>query len=351
MRSRNGKDVNCQICGETFYVTPSRATNTTHTCSKKCGGILSSKLHSQKIEVPCIICDKPIFYKKSHFKKISKPTCSMECSGKRASLNYSGQGNPKFLIGLSEEDRIFRDRESNVRVRANAKGMVFDIDYHFLKELYYKQNGKCAYSGLPMKLIGKQNKVDESFSVDRKDSTEGYTKDNVVLCLNIMNRFKGNATMEFFDEVCKGIANKARSVKIKLTHPSAVVPKYQTSGASGFDFHSIEELVLMPGETKIVRTGLTFQFPEGLELQIRPRSGISAKTKVRVANSPGTIDQDFTGEVKIILDNNGTMPYTINIGDRIAQGVICPIIKVEFEEVEDVSETDRGEGAFGSSGV
>lgn len=139
-------------------------------------------------------------------------------------------------------------------------------------------------------------------------------------------------------------------VKIKKLSDLATLPKYQTTGSSGFDFHSTEDCVIMPGDIKLIGTGLSFELPEGTELQVRPRSGISAKTKIRVANSPGTIDRDFTGEVKIILDNTGSLPYTVKVGDRIAQGIVCPVYKVELVEVTELSDTERGSGGFGSSG-
>jgi dUTP pyrophosphatase len=139
-------------------------------------------------------------------------------------------------------------------------------------------------------------------------------------------------------------------VKIKKLNENATIPKYQTFGAAGFDFHATEHKVIMPGETVLVGTGLSIELPVLTELQVRPRSGMSLKTKIRVSNSPGTIDEDFRGEIKIILDNIGHLPYTVNIGDRIAQGVVSPVIQVIFEEVEELSDTTRGAGGFGSSG-
>lgn len=140
-------------------------------------------------------------------------------------------------------------------------------------------------------------------------------------------------------------------MKIKKLNNNAVIPKYQSSGASGFDFHSVEDVCIMPGETVMVSTGLAFEIPSGKEIQVRPRSGMSAKTKIRVSNSPGTVDYDFRGEVKILLDNIGLMPYTIKIGDRIAQGVVADVQQVTFEEVEDFdSTTERGDSGFGSTG-
>jgi dUTP pyrophosphatase len=142
-----------------------------------------------------------------------------------------------------------------------------------------------------------------------------------------------------------------RKIEITKVNENAVVPSYQTISAAGFDFHSVVSELIMPGETKLIGTGLAFAVPEGLELQVRPRSGISAKTGIRVANAPGTVDADFRGEVKIILTNTGNLPYTVNVGDRVAQGVICPVYQAEFCIVDSLESTERGDKGFGSTGV
>ena len=148
-------------------------------------------------------------------------------------------------------------------------------------------------------------------------------------------------------------------VKIKKLHEDAVVPKYGTPGAAGFDLVAVEDTYIKPGETKLVKTGFAIAVPEGYEMQVRPRSGLSLKTSLRVANSPGTVDSDFRGEVCVIA-HNAAGPYgnqggdlnaiVINKGDRIAQGVICPVMKVEFDVVDSLDETKRGEGGYGSTG-
>jgi len=145
-------------------------------------------------------------------------------------------------------------------------------------------------------------------------------------------------------------------VKIKKLHSDAIIPKYQTSGSAGFDIHAIQHTEVYPGETKILKTGLSFEIPEGYELQIVPRSGVSVKTKLRISNSPGTVDSDFRGEVGIIVDNvdfhsDKRVPYIIKVGDRIAQGKITPVVQATFIEVNDLEETERGEGGFGSTGL
>lgn len=142
-------------------------------------------------------------------------------------------------------------------------------------------------------------------------------------------------------------------LKIKKLHPEAVVPKYQTNGASGFDLHALEDVTLNLWETKLVKTGLSVAVELGYELQVRPRSGNSLKTGLRVTNSPGTVDADYRGEVCVIMQlvpHDNVVQYTIKKGDRVAQGVICPVLQVEFEEVEELDETQRGAGGYGSTG-
>jgi len=141
-------------------------------------------------------------------------------------------------------------------------------------------------------------------------------------------------------------------LRVKKLHPDAVLPKYQSKGASGFDFVTVEEVELAPGETKLVKTGLSVAVQEGFELQVRPRSGVSLKTPLRVANAPGTVDADYRGEVCIIMTNTAeSIRMVIKKGERIAQGVIAPVVQAEIVEVESLDETERGAGGFGSTGT
>jgi dUTP pyrophosphatase len=141
------------------------------------------------------------------------------------------------------------------------------------------------------------------------------------------------------------------SLEIKKVSENAIIPQYQTTGAAGFDFHSTDDKIIIPGDTALISTGLAFSVPRGFELQVRPRSGLSAKTGLRVANAPGTVDSDFRGEVKIIITNTGNLPQSINKGDRIAQGVLCPVYQGLFLVVDDLDSTERGEKGFGSTGL
>ena len=139
---------------------------------------------------------------------------------------------------------------------------------------------------------------------------------------------------------------------IKKLHPNVNIPEYKTSGSSGLDLEAFiqNDLIIKPKETVLVPTGLSVAIEDHLEVQIRPRSGLAAKNKITVLNTPGTIDSDYRGEIKIILINLGDNDFVIKNGDRVAQMVICPIIKAKFEIVDELPKTLRGEGGFGSTG-
>ena len=141
-------------------------------------------------------------------------------------------------------------------------------------------------------------------------------------------------------------------ILIKKTNKEVTTPKYKTDGSSGVDLSAFLEkkVVIKPNSSELIPTGLQVAIPEELEIQIRSRSGLAAKESIGVLNSPGTIDSDYRGELKIILFNHGKEDFIINNGDRIAQMVLVPIIKMEFEEVDSLPDTVRGQGGFGSTG-
>jgi len=141
-------------------------------------------------------------------------------------------------------------------------------------------------------------------------------------------------------------------VLIKRLSSKVELPKYKTQGSSGLDLMAFIEksIKLNPKESVLVPTGISVAIAEDLEIQIRPRSGLAAKSNISVLNTPGTIDSDYRGEIKVILFNHGNNEFIINNKDRIAQMVLAPIIKAEFEEVDELPDTIRGEGGFGSTG-
>jgi dUTP pyrophosphatase len=132
--------------------------------------------------------------------------------------------------------------------------------------------------------------------------------------------------------------------------PPLEPPRYETDGAAGLDLRADEGFHLAPGERRVVPTGLALEIPPGHEGQVRPRSGLAARHGVAMVNAPGTIDSDYRGEVKVILVNLGREPVTFARGDRIAQLVVAPVARAVLEVVEDLSDTGRGAGGFGSTG-
>ena len=141
-------------------------------------------------------------------------------------------------------------------------------------------------------------------------------------------------------------------VFIKKLNPSVELPSYKTSGASGMDLMAFvdEPIELKPGKSCLVPTGLSVAFSKEYEIQIRPRSGLAAKNNISVLNTPGTIDSDYRGEIKVILFNHSNDNFIIENNDRIAQMVLTPIIKMELEETNELPESIRGGGGFGSTG-
>ena len=147
--------------------------------------------------------------------------------------------------------------------------------------------------------------------------------------------------------------NPVNQIDIKcLPENGAVVPSYETIGSAGADIRAFleESVTIKPFERAMIPTGLKFEIPLGYEMQIRPRSGLAAKRGITVLNTPGTIDSDYRGEVKIILINLGKDDFIVNNGDRIAQAVIAPVTQGKFTVVNELSSTSRGEGGFGSTG-
>ncbi len=141
-------------------------------------------------------------------------------------------------------------------------------------------------------------------------------------------------------------------VLVKRLYPGVEIPVYKTTGASGMDLMAFikQPIQLEPKKSCLVPTGLAVAFPEEYEIQIRPRSGLAAKNNISVLNTPGTIDSDYRGEIKVILFNHGNNEFIINNKDRVAQMVLTPIKKMDLEEVKSLPDTLRGKGGFGSTG-
>ena len=142
-------------------------------------------------------------------------------------------------------------------------------------------------------------------------------------------------------------------ILIKRLSKDVILPKYKTDGSSGLDLvaNIDKQIKIHPGKSEIIPTGIAVAVPKNFEIQIRPRSGLAAKKQISVLNTPGTIDADYRGEVKVILINLGKEAFTVEKGSRIAQMVMCPIVKAKLIEVENLEKTKRGAGGFGSTGT
>lgn len=140
-------------------------------------------------------------------------------------------------------------------------------------------------------------------------------------------------------------------IKVKRLHPDAKLPAYAHPGDAGMDLYACEQATLAPGQTRLIRTGLALELPPSTEAQVRPRSGLALKHQITVLNTPGTIDEGYRGEVGVILINHGQAPFHVEASMKIAQLVIQPVLRAVCEEVEALSDTRRGNGGFGSTGL
>ena len=141
-------------------------------------------------------------------------------------------------------------------------------------------------------------------------------------------------------------------VLVKKLHPKVLLPSYKTEGSSGMDLMAFTEnsIKIFPNNSALIPTGISLAIPKDVEIQIRPRSGLAAKSNISILNTPGTIDSDYRGEIKVILFNHSSKEFIVNNNDRIAQIILVPILKINFEEVDKLPETVRGSGGFGSTG-
>jgi dUTP pyrophosphatase len=148
--------------------------------------------------------------------------------------------------------------------------------------------------------------------------------------------------------------SRTKTIKVELTSEDSVFPKYAYPSDSGFDLHASEEVIIGPFGRALVPTGLKLSFEEGYEIQVRPKSGLAIKQGLTVLNTPGTVDQGYTGEIQVIVFNTNNTTITIPKGMKIGQGVLCPVVQgkyVNFEPVDKVEDKDRGNNGFGSTGI
>ena len=195
------------------------------------------------------------------------------------------------------------------------------------------------------------NQVQEQFEKLKRDS--GIESDEDYK--NQIEELFGLTDEDFaeMDEQTR-LALSKKNIKVQLTHNLAILPKYSYPTDSGFDLYSTEEIVLPPFGRALIPTGLKISFDEGLELQIRPKSGLAINQGITVLNTPGTVDAGYTGEIKVIVFNTNNHDFTITKGMKVAQGVFAPVIHgrfINFETVNEVEVKDRGDNGFGSTGI
>lgn len=181
------------------------------------------------------------------------------------------------------------------------------------------------------KMIAEINQ-DDSLSANKKDILTGILSQSASLISSVVK-----------------IPRELIDVKVQKIHEDAVIPEYAHATDAGADIYAIEDMTIKPHATVLVGTGLKVAVPAGYEIQIRPRSGMSLKTAMRVANTPGTIDAGYRGEVYVIMENTGNLTYNISKGDKVAQMVIMPVPMINWIETNELDNTDRGEGGFGST--
>lgn len=177
--------------------------------------------------------------------------------------------------------------------------------------------------------------------IDKDDSLSANKKEMLTILINQ----SVDATFDMAENPRERIP-----VKFKKLNPDAKIPAYAHRTDAGADIFAVEETTIPPHQTVVVKTGIAVAIPAGYEIQIRPRSGMSLKTPLRVANAPGTIDCEYRGEVGVIISNTGNLTQKIEKYDKIAQMVIAPVPMIDWEEVDELDTTERGEGGFGSTG-
>jgi len=201
-------------------------------------------------------------------------------------------------------------------------------------------------------MINDENSFEEiKKQFEKIQESEGFVPDEDFE--NSLNEFiNANFGIEMEQEIATTM--NTRKVLIKKVHEDAIIPKYNYPSDSGFDLHSVEEVIIPALGRAFVPTGLSFQFELGLEIQVRSKSGLAINQGLMVLNSPGTVDQGYSGEVKAIVFNTNSVPVTIPKGMKVAQAVLCPVFNGKFVsliEVDSFEETDRGSNGFGSTGI
>lgn len=234
------------------------------------------------------------------------------------------------LVDLPDDqfDTIYLSMKERLNLLFNSESFQSDV----LNSLKMMGHGSIDEERLSAEEIIEDIKEDESLTDNKKDILITIIEGSVLSIIKMIE-----------------VPRERVKVKIKKLHPDAIIPEYAHKTDAGADVYNLEEVILKPHETRLIKTGIAVAIPVGYEIQVRPRSGLSLKTELRIANAPGTIDADYRGEVCIIIQNTGNLSKTIARGDKIAQLVIAPTPMIEWEEVKELPNTERGEDGFGST--
>jgi dUTP pyrophosphatase len=344
-KERLGRDVECMICKKTFYASQKRLTSKTITCSRECGGKITSSRLSKKVLVYCIICNKEMYRKASQKYRVLYPACSHKCKSKVSKKYRTGEKNSNFKK-LTPEERFFNNRASSCNRRGKLLGKEHDLSGFDLMSIYHKQKGLCLYTGYKMSSDSQKNS--HSISVDRIDSEKGYTKSNVVLCCLSINMMKSNYRIYDMIQILESYMSKEENrIPLKIVNNTEFEIKKNSVGNVGMDLYvnEIEDC----GNYIKVKTGVHVQPPIGFYLDLVVRSS-THKKGLALYNGVGIIDQSYTGEIIAILYKTSDFKDLPLRGDRLVQLIPRRCLLMDPIIVDNLDETERGAGGFGSTG-
>lgn len=358
-KQRKGASVDCDFCGIKFYLIQSRINRSKkHFCNKKCANAFQVGKNTKTPTIECVNC-LTMFHRKEYHKNKVKGLlcCSRKCRAEYLKSAYVGDRNPRYKK-MDDLSRWFVFKTKNIKNSAKTRNLDFDLDAHYLMDMYKKQNGLCFYTGIPMQMAITENwgelkcAAPDILSVDRVDSSIGYLKGNVVLCCTAINKMKSNYSQVFLYNILGAIATKHSGschVKVKKIHENGVNPIKFGLGDVGYDLCAA--WIKDEGKYLTVGTGIAIQPNIGWYFDLVARSSLH-KRGLMLFNSVGIIDNSYQGEIICKLLKIDGMDHNINIGDRIVQIIPRKYAHLDIEEVTDFEySSERGSNGYGSSGV
>lgn len=246
---------------------------------------------------------------------------------------YDNNGTLDQLLSLLElPDEQFDALYPSIQQKLDLVFTSEEFQQDTLKALKLTGHGSIEEERAAALEVIDEISADDTLSRSKRDFLASLIEGSVVSIINLIE-----------------VPRERVKVQIKKLSEDAVIPQYAHKTDAGADVYAIEDVTLKPHETQLIKTGISVAIPVGYEIQVRPRSGLSLKTGLRVANAPGTIDSDYRGEICVIMTNTANLSQTINKGDKIAQLVISAVPMIDWVEVDELDPTERGEGGFGST--